>query len=163
MLGGGFFAFFWSRSGFKEPRLDAGAIGIAARSHLRHVAPQPDVSSSPARRGGLAQIAPRVEQIRDQVALDPHGTPSGLMEFADEVGREMEEGFQSPEKAKELARMLEGCALPELEMPISQSARALCAENLRRLAERFPAELRADWERVRSALPARVLEILEKP
>jgi hypothetical protein len=110
----------------------------------------------------LATLAPRVEDLRDQAEADPHGTPPALMEFADEVGREMEGAFDSPEKARSAARMLEGCALPGPETPIPQSARALCAENLRRLAERYPAELSADWERVRAQLPARVLQLLEQ-
>lgn len=110
----------------------------------------------------LAPVAPSVGDLRKQVEQDPHGTPPALLEFADEVASEMEGAFDSPENARSAVRMLEGCALPEAEAAIPQSAQALCAENIKRLAERYPEELRADWERVRAQLPARVLQLLER-
>ncbi|HTL12310.1 MAG TPA: hypothetical protein VL588_07470 [Bdellovibrionota bacterium] len=80
--------------------------------------------------------APPVQNLRDEVAKDPHGTPPSLLRYAAQMADRMEAAFQSPEEADRLYPELEDC-VKDPGGTVTQTVKLTCYVNALRLSRRY--------------------------
>ncbi len=100
---------------------------------------------------------PSSEQMRAEVAANPHGHPPALMRFAEVLAKKMEDAEHSPEKARALFDELEECLK---NRDTTSTILALCYFNAEELSEDFP-EFEARTKRAAEILPKDVRQLLE--
>ncbi|MGK5090131.1 hypothetical protein WDW86_21485 [Bdellovibrionota bacterium FG-2] len=100
---------------------------------------------------------PSTEQMRVEVAANPHGHPPSLMRFAEVLAKKMEDSEKSPEKARVLFDELEECLK---NRDTTSMILALCYFNAEELSEDYP-EFDARAKRAAENLPKDVKQLLE--
>jgi hypothetical protein len=105
---------------------------------------------SSAKRINLQCIPPSIEQIRAEVAHNPHVTPPSLMKFADCIGVRMD-GVGTMESANALFADLRDCTLNQ---SFAESIRALCLASATKITERFSELKASNADLLREADPA---------
>jgi hypothetical protein len=103
--------------------------------------------------------APGAEDLRKDVAKDPHSTPAALIEFAEKLAPKMEAAETSVEKAREFFGELEECVMDQPQTG-AKPVQALCLANAAELAEIHP-ELKGTYEALSKNAPPAVVQLLE--
>ncbi len=78
---------------------------------------------------------PSVDQIRQEVASDPHSTPISILNFAAKLGPKMEQALETEETALVFFEELKKCTLNST-LPVS--IQAICLSNVQILTETYP-------------------------
>lgn len=104
-------------------------------------------------------LAPSLNEIREEVKIDPHQTPASLIRFARKVGERMERAKASAQEARSLMGELESCVQNE-DSSIAPSAQVFCLQNAAELA-RLEPELSERAGRLRQLASAEVIQQLE--
>jgi hypothetical protein len=82
----------------------------------------------------LNDLVPSTEELRAEVANDPHLPPPSLMKFAEVMGKYLEQAEQSEDAAANFVGELDECLRDE-EHP--EPIRALCLASANRLSNKF--------------------------
>jgi hypothetical protein len=98
-----------------------------------------DASPSPAPSNGVSSPAlrfPTMDEVRAEVAKNPHATPPVLLDFARAMAPKMTEALQSsdPQVVVRMAFALKSCAISDSAQAVPQ-VQSQCLRNLQRLAE----------------------------
>ncbi len=154
------------RLGFEEPLVEALVPPAADRTGVDQgrvtARPSEDVDSK-------ELMLPTLDQLRAEVAKNPHGTPAVLVEFARGLAPRMEEalGSDDPNVVRRMVFFLKGCALSDSPQAVAQ-VQAQCLRNFERLAEKKQGllpTLGSEWEETLRAAadePKRLLRSLKK-
>lgn len=130
---------------------------------------QPTISATPPSNGNKpaqptqadpieAVKAPETHDYREEAAKDPHSTPPSLLAFADQMADAMDEAKKDEQKGSALFSKLDTCVMGDGPSP----ARALCAENAKRLAKMYPS-LKTSLDDLMKKMPEDVARLVEKP
>jgi len=96
--------------------------------------------------------APPVQNLRDEVAKDPHGTPPSLLRYAAQIADRMEAAFQSPQEADRLYPELEDC-VKDPGGTVTQTVKLTCYVNALRLSRRYGKRFEGRAEALAQASP----------
>jgi hypothetical protein len=106
----------------------------------------------------VARIAPTQDQVREEVARNPHVTPKSLIFFASKMAQKFKIARTSEQNAREFYQELDEClASPELRG--ADSTQALCLRDAQRIAQIFPS-LHEQFDQLRSEAAPAVLGLL---
>lgn len=100
---------------------------------------------------------PARDQIREEVAQNPHVTAQSLLAFAEELSLSMQGAFADKDTRYTVSRQLIDCARDKQTRGSAQAARALCLYNLERLKDKYPEELLAPYQMLLAELPDDVI------
>lgn len=98
----------------------------------------------------LREITPTAEDLRAEVAKDPHLPPPTLMKFAAALGERMQAAEKSELESTNLVSELDECLRNENH---PEGIRAMCLASASRLAKRYPTLQDRTAEMVRVAGP----------
>jgi hypothetical protein len=105
---------------------------------------QPVHFAKPLRAGlPVSALAPRVEEVRDEIRKNPEGTPPSLILFASRMGQRFQIARLSQNNAAGFFEELNSCLDPA--SPIATTAKAFCLTEGERLTHYFPV-LRANYD-----------------
>ena len=113
---------------------------------------KPAPSSAPS--VSLEIAVPSREEVRAEVAKDPHATPFSLMKFAASLGPKLEASMASEDTAKKFFSELTSCT-EDTQGGHPESARALCLHNAHLLREKY-SSLKEPYETLRNSVPERI-------
>src|SRR5262249_30351475 len=94
------------------------------------------------------EITPSGEDLRREVADNPHTTPIGLVRFSVELYEKQTEALKSEETAHTFFSELENCALGPEQKGL-HNVQALCLLNAKRLQKAYPS-LAREYDRLES-------------
>jgi len=103
----------------------------------------------------LRRSFPHTQDVKAEVAENPHQTPSSLIKFAETLGHLVEKGLKNPGDANLLINTLEDCVLDE---NVIVSSRALCLSRAEQLAIAYP-QFKSNFSDMRKNAGAEVLEL----
>ncbi len=83
----------------------------------------------------LRRLLPTKEQVREEVARNPHVVPSSVVDYAQRLGEWLERASQDRDLALELGVILEECVR---NGEVADSVRILCFRQASRLQEFYP-------------------------
>jgi len=98
----------------------------------------------------VSELEPALEDLRKEVAENPHATPQGLIRFSEVLYLKQVEAEKSEEKAKEFFLELQDCALNKTGRE-SRNVEALCLLTAKNLKKKY-----ASLNRSVEALESRV-------
>ncbi len=90
---------------------------------------------------------PKLEDVKKEVAADPHKTPRSLIQFSLDLGTKMDIALKSKEASEKMMQELGVCAKGE-RVKTPPSASAICIQNAYELSEKY-SELKKDADSVK--------------
>lgn len=86
----------------------------------------------------VTELLPKLDDVRNEAADDPHSTPASLIAFAAELGERLTEALVSESSASTYLRELSECAAAT-DQDTLPSAQALCLMHAKLVVRKFPA------------------------
>ncbi len=128
----------------------------ASSTNTTSSTPKPTTSLSPEespletlkRMTPVEKLIPKIEDIREEIAQDPHQTPQSLLNFAVELSEKMDVALRSREASEFLLSELKDCTAGE-KVKTAPSASAACIKNAYELSAKYD-ELRHEADLVNS-------------
>jgi hypothetical protein len=118
-----------------DHEVSSDSLPKASAKSVPNAAPAPSSRPVISKATDLREQTPSLEQVRNEVAANPHKTPMSVIEFSVALGEKMR-AVQNETQATELFRELEDCTLDRPENK-TKSVRALCLARARRLSDRY--------------------------
>ncbi|MES2962553.1 MAG: hypothetical protein V4760_01595 [Bdellovibrionota bacterium] len=106
----------------------------------------------------VAQLIPSIENLRAEVAKNPHGTPQGLSKFSISLGDRLDALKNEVEAGNFMEELDECVTKPSVET--TSDVKTLCLLNAKRVGEKFPA-LRAKSANLEARAPEKVRKALD--
>lgn len=105
--------------------------------------PTPEPSQQPLTQSSSeTQLhSPTLEEVRKEVAENPHEPPRSILEFASELAPKMRKAYHSEDFASNFFRELRECALNSLN---PETIQILCLKNAKFLVQKYP-NFEKDW------------------
>jgi hypothetical protein len=91
-------------------------------------------TSAPQQHAPLISVTPTLQNLRDDIAKDPHNAPASMIKFAVELGHRMDDAEKSRAFAGDFLDDLESCTLSGDN---ASSIRALCLSHANRLSAKY--------------------------
>lgn len=106
----------------------------------------------------VAKLIPRAEDVRAEVAKNPHGTPEALVRLSVSLGDRLD-ALKSESDASGFLDELDEC-VTKSSVPTTSDAKTLCLLNAKRVGEKFPA-LESKFANLEKRAPEKVRQALE--
>ena len=119
--------------------------------------PTPKTQASPPQKT-IAEMAPKKEELREQVAENPHQAPSSLLTFAAELGDRLDQAVANPSQTRPFFKELSDC-VQGAGAGSSTSVQAVCLATARRMSESVP-EFKPDYDRLLGSTPESIVKLI---
>ncbi len=108
-------------------------------------------------RPPIEKQIPKLQNVRDEVAKNPHRTPHSLMQFSADLSDKMVLALQSKEASQYMMKQLDACASGDA-VATASSASAVCIKSAYELSAKYP-ELVGDSDKIRDHADPKALKI----